>query len=287
MIIKNPIFIVGSGRSGTTIFDRFLSMHPEVSWFSNYSNRFVNIKQTPILHRIVDLPYIGPWSKKRFASKNKLYLKPSEAQLIYHGYCGFEFKKQSTENDLNKATEEKFKDVIKNHLVLTGKKRFVSKQTANTQRIRLIGKMFSDAYFIHMIRDGRAVANSLLNVRFWNDTDIWWLGEKASDWEKKGGAAIELCGLHWKRDVEEIQKNKNLFEDRYIEVRYEDFVSNVRSTMDRVASFCELSKSESYSRLLPQTLSNMNYKWQEQLTVEQKKILERTIKPFLNQLGYV
>ena len=262
-------------------------MHPEICWFSNYSNRFVNIKQTPILHRIIDFPYIGPWAKKHFSSKNKLFLKPSEAQNIYHDYCGFEFKIQTTENDWDEEVERRFKEIIDSHLMFTGKKRFLSKQTANTQRIRLIDKMFSDAYYIHMIRDGRAVANSLLNVRFWNDTDIWWLGEKASNWEKKGGAAIELCGLHWKRDVEEILKNKNLFEDRYIEVRYEDFVSDVKGTMDRVTNFCKLSKSDAYSRLLPKTLSNMNYKWEEQLTVEQKELLDRTIKPFLNQLGYV
>ena len=81
--------------------------------------------------------------------------------------------------------------------------------------------MFSDAYYIHIIRDGRAVADSMLNVSWWNDTDIWWLGAKPSEWEKKGKSAIELCGLYWKTDVEEILENKYLFENRYLELRYE------------------------------------------------------------------
>jgi len=286
MEIENPIFIVGSGRSGTTVFYNFLSTHPEVCWFSNYSDRFLSVSLMPFLHRIFDLPYVGSMAKKGIISKRKFCIKPTEAGRIYHDYCGFKKTIKTTENDLNVEMDKKFKDVIKRHLSLIGKKRFLNKQTANNQRIRLIAKMFHDAYYIHIIRDGRAVANSLLNVRWLNDTDIWWLGEKVSEWEKKGGQTIELCGLHWKRDVEEILENKSLFEDRYIEIRYDEFISDVGGTMERVTDFCELSKSASFFKMLPQTLPNMNYKWENDLTKVQKDILDKTLKPLLNQLGY-
>jgi Sulfotransferase family len=286
MVIKKPIFIVGSGRSGTTVFYNFLSTHPEVSWFSNYSDRFVNVNLMPFLHRIFDLTFVGTIAKKGIISKRKLYIKPTEADNIYHDYCGFKHSIKTTENDLNVGVEKKFKDLIKRHLLLNSKERFLSKQTANNQRIRLIDKMFNDAYYIHVIRDGRAVANSLINVRWWNDIDVWWLGEKASEWEKKGRQPIELCGLHWKRDVEEILENKSLFEDRYIEVRYEEFILDVRGTMEKVTNFCGLSNSKYFSKMLPQTLPNMNYKWKDDLKEEQKTILDKTLKPFLVQLGY-
>jgi len=284
--IKKPIFIVGSGRSGTTVFYNFLSIHPEVCWFSNYSDRLLNVNLIPFLHRIFDLSFVGTMAKKGIISKSKLCIKPTEADHIYRDYCGFKHTIKTTENDLNVETEKKFKDLIKKHLSLSGKKRFLNKQTDNTQRIRLIDKMFNDAYYIHIIRDGRAVANSLLNVKWWNDTDIWWLGEKASECEKKGRPAIELCGLQWQRNVEEILENKSLFKNRYLEVRYEEFIVDVRSTMGKITNFCELSRSELFSKMLPQTLPNMNNKWKEQLTKEQRDILDRTLRPFLNQLGY-
>jgi hypothetical protein len=286
LVIKQPIFIVGSGRSGTTVFYNFLSTHPEVCWFSNYSDRFVNTNLIPLLHRILDLPFVGTIAKTGIISKRKLYIKPTEAERIYHDYCGFKHSIKTTEDDLNVEMEKKFKDVIKRHLLLTGKRRFLNKQTANTQRIRLINKMFSDAFFIHIIRDGRAVANSLLNVKWWNSTYIWWLGEKTSEWEKKGRQPIALCGLHWKRGVEEIIENKSLFEDRYIEIKYEDLIIDVRGTMDKIISFCELSNSEYFLRMLPQTLPNMNYKWEKSLNEAQKTILNNTLKPFLTLLGY-
>lgn len=287
MVIEKPIFIVGSGRSGTTVFYNLLSTHPEVCWFSNYSSKFATIKPIPFLHRIFDLPFLGTLAKQGIISNRKLYIKPSEASQTYHDYCGFIHSTKTTESDLNLKTEKKLKGLIKRHLYLTGKKRFLNKQTANNQRIRLIEKMFGDAYYIHIIRDGRAVANSLLNVSWWNDTEIWWLGgEKASEWEKKGKPAIELCGLQWKRDVGEILENKSLFEDRYVEIRYEDFITDVRGTMKKITAFCELSDPDQFYDLLPKTLPNMNDKWKDNLSVEQKETLDRSIGPFLDQLGY-
>ena len=261
-------------------------MHPELCWFSNYSDRFVSIGIVPLSHRILDLPYVGKKVRQGFTSRSDFPIKPSEAGHIYHDYCGFEYKRKTTEDDLDIEKEKRFKGQIAKHLAYTGKRRFLSKQTANIQRIRLIDKMFDDAYYIHILRDGRAVANSLLNVSWWKDTDIWWLGIKASHWEKDGKPAIKLCGLHWQRDVMELIDNKYLFEDRLIEIRYEDFIADVRGTMDKVIGFCELSQSKSFLETLPKTLPNMNQKWQEQLTAEQKDILQRTIEPALIQLGY-
>ena len=285
-VIEKPIFIVGSARSGTTVLYDLLSIHPEVCWFSNYSDTFAGFNLIPLLHRIFDLPFVGAIARKGIISKRRFHIKPSEAEYIYHDHCGFKHKVKSTECDWDATIEEKFKESIKNHLSLTGKKRFLNKQIANNQRIRLIDRMFEDAYYIHIIRDGRAVASSVLNVEWWSDTDIWWLGEKVSEWEKKGRPAIELCGLYWKRDVIEILENKSLFEDRYMEVRYEELVRDVKKTMYKIADFCGLSESRYFFKMLPHTLPDMNYKWEGSLTEEQKGILDETLKPFLIQLGY-
>ena len=286
MKINKPIFIVGSGRSGTTVFYNHLSLHPEVCWFSNYSDRFLNIKLIPLTHRLLDLLFIGTRLKEGIVAKRKFLIKPVEAERIYDHYCGFKRSPKTTENDFNLDTEKRFKDLIKKHLLLTGEKRFLTKQTSNTQRLRLINKMFDDAYYIHIIRDGRAVANSILNVSWRRETDIWWAGEKSYELEKKSRQTIKLCGLRWKNNVKEILNNKYLFKNRYIEVRYEDFVSDVKGTMEKVTDFCELSNSEEFFKLLPKTLPNMNNKWKKNLTEVQKNILNESLKSYLNQWDY-
>ena len=59
MKIKKPIFIIGSGRSGTTILYRLLCLHPDLCWFSNYSNRFPYLPVLSSIQRLQDLPYFG------------------------------------------------------------------------------------------------------------------------------------------------------------------------------------------------------------------------------------
>jgi hypothetical protein len=279
MRIQKPIFVVGCGRSGTTVLYNILSTHPDVCWFSNYTDTFPESRLLPLLHGILDLPVVGANGKLSIvrSTGTRFGIRPVEAQNIYHTYCGFKHAVKTTEDDWNFEVENKFKEVVARHLSLTRKTRFLTKQTANNQRIRLIHRMFRDAYCVHIIRDGRAVANSLLNVPWWNDTDIWWLGNKASAWEREGREPIELCALHWKRDVEEIQTNKALFGERYIELRYEDLMADVKGTVSRITDFCELRRSTRFAEALPQVLRNMNYKWKEQLTEEQKMILNRTL----------
>ena len=288
MRIQQPIFIVGSGRSGTSVLYKILSTHPEVCWFSNYTDTFPGFRLLPLLHRILELPAIGTMAKLNIvrSTGTKFNIRPQEGENIYHNYCGFKYAVKTTKDDRDPEIEKKFKEVIERHLSLTGKTRFLNKRTANNQRIGLINSIFKDAYYVHMIRDGRAVANSLLNVSWWNDTDIWWLGKKPSDWERDGRELIELCALHWKRDVEEILKHKVLFGERYIEIRYEDLVADVKDIVNKITDFCGLRRSMKYADLLPQTLPNMNYKWIEQLTENQQIILNKTLEPFLIQIGY-
>jgi sulfotransferase family protein len=288
MEIDKPIFIIGSGRSGTTILYKLLSIHSDLCWFSNYTDKFPSLPSIAILHRILDIPVLGKRLKKANLTRRsmKLIPKPTEGGTIYHSYCGFEHARKTTEDDLNEEVGNKFRKIITKHLRSTGKTRFISKQTANNQRIRQIDKIFPNAYYIHIIRDGRAVANSLFRISWWDDVDIWWLGHRASKWYEMGKEPIELCGLQWKRDVMELLENKHLFEDRYIEIRYEDLVENTKNIVHKITDFCELNWPPEFETGIPNKLENMNYKWKEELTEPQQKILSKSLENFLKQLGY-
>jgi hypothetical protein len=126
MKIEKPIFIVGASRSGTTIFYNLLSTHPEICWFSNYTDRFVYCKPLPLLHRTLDIPLLGRIAKKNLIRNSglKLNIRPTEAPRTYHEYCRFKHDEKSTENDFNPETDKKFKGAIRRHLMLIGKKGF-------------------------------------------------------------------------------------------------------------------------------------------------------------------
>jgi hypothetical protein len=209
--IEKPIFIVGNIRSGTTILYDLAAVHPDVCWFSNYSNRFPKNAYIPLTHRLLDMPLVGRGIKHRIARNNRPKIGvpwPDEGDDIYHGHAGFGAVRDGVETTLSADMERKLKDKIIQHLRFSGKDRFLSKETANNRRIELLNKMFPDAFFVHLIRDGRAVAASTLKVSWWNDTHIWWLGYTAAEWERRGKAPIELAGLYWRRTVEEIRRQK-------------------------------------------------------------------------------
>ena len=101
-----------------------------------------------------------------------------------------------------------------------------------------------------------------------------------------GKEPIELCALHWKREVEEILLHKHLFGDRYFEVKYEDMTEDPRGAVGEVIRFCGLREFPELNELLPESLNSMNYKWERSLNGSQKRILTRAVGDRLIQLGY-
>lgn len=289
MDISKPVFIIGAGRSGTTIMYQCLSTHPEMCWFSNYSDRFIDNSLFILMHRVLDVPVLGNRMKRNIINSTgaRFNIRPVEAERIYHEYCGLREDIRTTEVDRDPAAEERLKGLISRHMALTGKKRFLTKQISNNQRVRLMNAIFPDALFVHIIRDGRAVTNSLLNVPFWDSVKLWWLeGKKVSECKAEGWDPVRLCAENWKRDVEELLGNRDIFGDRYLEVRYEDFTSDVEGTMNSITEFCGLASPDTFIKNLPPDLPDMNVKWKRSLSGEQKAIATEVQGELLSRLGY-
>lgn len=283
------IFIIGSGRSGTTILYRLLAAHPEVAWFSILSNRHPSSKWPVRLHRLLDVPLVGRGIQRSIVDPSRITslvgIHPSEGEGIYEGHCGFRDDVRTTEEDRSQEAERRLKEAVSIHLAITGRGRFLSKRTSNTQRIRLIAAMFPDARFVHIIRDGRAVACSYLNVGWWKDTRLWWAGTTATEWEREGGDPLELTALHWRHNVEEVLGNREVL-GRYMEVRYESLVANPRTVVAEVLDFCGLHRDAGHEALVPRGLPDMNRQWRETLGEDQRSTLDRTIGGTLADLGY-
>lgn len=292
MNIDRPIFILGNIRSGTTILYNLLSLHPDVCWFSNHSDRLPWTFGLPLSHRLLDVPFFRRRQAAAIAENRRMFKRgnfvpwPDEGDRIYHDYAGFGRTRDGVETNLTDEMERQLTAKIREHLDLAGKRRFLSKQTANNRRISLIARMFPDARYIHVIRDGRAVANSTIRVPWWNDTPIWWLGGTAGEWEARGKEPIELCGLYWQRTLEEIFRNKELLGGQYREVRYESLVADVHPVIEEILAECDLRRDDKYLNSLPRALPDMNKKWRDQLDGGQQESLQRAIGGFLEGLGY-
>ena len=289
MDADKTVFIIGSGRSGTTILYNILATHPEFASFSTLSNNQPGSKDWLRFQKLIVRGAFESYVSKRIINPTKVSkfltypFQPSEGGKIYR-FCGFEDGRKMTENDYDGDMERKLKDIIKMHMEVFDKKSFINKRTANTQRLRLINIMFPDAYYIHMIRDGRAVINSYLGVDWWNDMPLWWLGKKVSEYEDASDP-IELAAIHWMKNFEEIVANKHIFQ-RYIEVRYEELVHEPKKEIKKLIEFVGLSYPERFQNSIPEKLPNMNYKWRKHLTNKQVAIIDSVAKDLLEKLGY-
>ena len=288
MNIDRPIFILGGARSGTTILYNLLAAHRDTCWVSYLSDARPGAAAPVRRHRLLDLPLVGPSQLRAIVRNrpNRTRMRwmpwPAEGDNTWHDHAGFGAEPYGTETHIDDAMASRLRGVIDTHLRVTGRPRFLCKQTANNRRLELVAGMFPDARYVHLIRDGRAVANSMIREPWWNDMHVWWLGKRVRDWDE--GPPVALAALYWQHTLEEIRRHD--FGDRYMEVRYEDLAADTPAVMAEVVRFAGMNADAVHARLLPGTLPNMNHKWRTKLSQEQQAAMLDAIGPALSALGY-
>lgn len=287
MNIEKPIFLVGSGRSGTTALYHLLSSHPQLCWFSNYTNHLHWIPMMPVTQRFLRPGASGNrLADDAFSNKGRKFsVRPAEGKKL-HRKLGLPANRLLTEADFDPAADARYKNIIKRHLYWSGKPRFISKDTLNNPRCRLLNHMFPDALFIHLIRDGRAVANSMVGRNWLPILYLWWLQDKAINHVDEYEDPIELIGQHWRHTVEELRGLRNLVGNRYLELRYEDLIEDVHGIVGPVLDFAGLDNIDDWLARLPTKLPNMNTKWRENFTPRQIELLNNNLSPLLSTLSY-
>jgi hypothetical protein len=178
----------------------------------------------------------------------------------------------------------------------------VEKCPRNTLRIPFLHRVFPHARFIHIIRDGRDVACSLVP------------GLASGRWQHlrpPGWQAIEAqyegvarCAMAW-RSVVELAR-EDLREVPHLNVRYEDLVRSPVATAQAILNFLGLDPSpavsEFASRIQDQTAGSYQAqfqvqwfrqdhatrigRWRENLSPAEQQRVQELIGPLLRQLGY-
>jgi Sulfotransferase family len=111
-----------------------------------------------------------------------------------------------------------------------GKPRYGDKTPRHVIFIPELAQMFPEARFVHIVRDGRDVALSLLEV----DKEIPDLRTAARFWRDRVMKARE--------------DGRALGGDRYIEVRYEDLLDDAEGELRRLCSFVDLPYDDAMPR---------------------------------------
>ncbi len=305
MKVSRPIIMIGMPRSGTTAIFETLALHEDVAWFSHQSGWFPRIGvPMAIAVRLCGFSWCrrlqesaGTRHHKGLGRLWSLVPAPGECYPLWKRWCGNKFLEEYL-IDVTATRDEcrRVQKAVHWVLRLQGKSRFVGKITGPS-RIGYIRSIFPDAFFIHIIRDGRAVVNSLLNVNFWKAGSgldrPWWAGGSPDgwkeEWENFGRSPIALAAIQWRTVLEVAQREREqLAPDHYWEIRYEDFVADPRDVTDRFLAKCGLSPSRCISEYVsqPGRFRNMNYKYVERFSRDEIHMMDRIMGDWLDRYGY-
>ncbi len=199
------VFLIGAGRSGTTLLYKTISLHKDVAYLSNHHNRYASTILASSIERMVNgFPglKLKCWFKDNgsanFNRARELYItsvpQPAESEAVY-SRCGAPFTltdSQVASGQSKNCLRWTFKGILR----FAGGKVLLSKRTANNRRIEYLRSIFPEAKFVHLIRDGRAVAYSLLRVRWWSDHTLFWSGMSPAQMVAAGHNAFDLAA--WK-----------------------------------------------------------------------------------------
>jgi hypothetical protein len=299
--IDRPIFFVGMPRSGTTLIFEAFAARRDVAWLSQHVARFPRMPALAVLSRLADL---SP-SMRRSVSRSdeirpwleRLRMGPVEAYGFWQDCCGDKFLFDYLLGIEATASERAcVRSRIGGVLRYQGKPRFAAKVTG-PGRVRYLSSIFPDALFVHVLRDGRAVVRSLMQVDFWREqgrmTEPAWrnglTAEDRADWEGRGRSAVGLAAVQWRRVIESTRAEaKAIAPERYAELHYERFVAQPDAILDAVAEFCDLPHAPEAGRFLATRfeLRDMNYQWREHLPPADVEALEELLRAALPAAGY-
>ena len=210
---------------------------------------------------------------------------PHEADAFWMTYFR-DYYNYMAENDYTEEMAAYFRKKVLQVQNLWGRPRFVNKNLQNSFRVRLLNLIFPDAKFIHIIRDGRAVAFSLLNKRADGATSpILLVGFKdIRDKYQLNRSELYNYGLAWKEYVTKAREATAIAKGRYYEVRYEKLVREPYNELRNIIDFCELDWYSKFEEKIPAT-QNMNEKWKQKASKEQRIDLDESTFDLRRTLG--
>ena len=297
---NHPIFIIGTGRSGLTPLMNLIAYHKAFAWPSQYNDRWPGIPQMSILSRLVE---IAPFSSRlKFTS----FIIPThvESYELWNS-CFYGFKEPFRDlvaEDVTFHVKLQFQNTVDNILKYHGKNKFIA-EYSGWSRIEFIRDIFPNAKFIHIVRDGRAVAHSLTNVEWWNGWQgvyNWRWGIPKQDLlekvEKYGHSFLALGAIHWKILINNILDKSHLLptEDLLV-IRYEDLVKDPLAETNRCLEFCGVDKGcpkfkRHYSTVKIVDANKKKFRippWKENLNQKQIDMLNDLLEEELTELNYL
>lgn len=293
------VFLMGTGRSGTTIVNRMLGLHKELWSFKHESQLFSGL---PPLVSFID----SEFNADKFDIFEKrllghLFKRGSEESYFAGLYEIIDLKdlKELTASlreslIFNNSREDKIKacaefsdSIFLSASIKEGKSVWLEKTPRNLIFADKIQDLFPDAKFVNVVRDGRLVAKSILNKKFWP------MARSARFVQTKnfGGEINEISALRYWVNlmvVTDIMRQR-VGSENWLDVRLEDLSHDLPAFQSRFESFFGVSHDPEFlekSEMLFDS-GSANRKVESDIALGNESDLERMLNHYLDIYGYL
>ena len=178
---------------------------------------------------------------------------------------------------LNRLSERTYADMIRTSLRIVadarGCERMGWKDPEDCDNIPVLAELFPEARFVHIVRDGRDMALSMLKMD-WGPTNTYALAR------------------YWKRCVETARRDgRALGPDRFFELRYEDLVVKPTATAHRLGAYLNgdshPEQVDAFAALLEETSDPSRVDvWKRKMSADDQRIFEAVAGDTLDAFGY-
>lgn len=244
--VEKPIFILGTGRSGTTILGIMLSMHKQVGFLNEPKALWHSVNPHEDL--------IGSYT-------------------MDEAYYFLDAK------DANEKQKKAIHKIFGAYLRTTFSQRVVDKYPELIFRIPYVKALFPDAKFLFLVRNGWDTCGS---IKYWSErlgktsedeTHDWW-GRDNRKWNllveqviKKDSyytdvekiidevtSHLDMAALEWIATMRQGLRVMEQYPDSILRVNYEELVLSPETVLTDIRTFCELEDDSVFIEYGKETL---------------------------------
>lgn len=172
------------------------------------------------------------------------------------------------------GSAERMRILFKDLSILSGKPWVIEKTPGEELSVDKLLDIFPQAKMLHIYRDGRDVVASMLY------SDNYFGQKKRKPWRR--ACQTWLCSSVTVKRLPYI-----LPPDRYLQIRYEDFVSDLSHSSERIFTFLGVHlSSATQGKISSLRLQDKVSHWERDMTPNLRRKVSRCIGSSLRELGY-